>query len=130
MAYTFAKKVPPTEPGELDLFGNVRVDGAHRGIGGNGNGIQTTDATGTPQISPLAGVTTSGSAIQIPLNAGTITISSTVATLVSEVAGFSATGAFLIPANTVVTLNVGYQATIYVASVATTASIYFMFGII
>jgi hypothetical protein len=127
MAYIFSTKPQPSDPSEEDNFGNIRRDGSRNAVTGQmGNGIQTTDITGTPLTSPQS-LTTSIITINIPLNASSVIFQTTGITYVSEIANQSSY--YAIPAGGQLILALANQSKIYVAA-ATTASLSFIFEII
>jgi len=122
--YLFTPKPRPTEPGQENNFGNIQLDGSRRGLTGSpGNGMQTTDATGTPQKSPLA-ITTGTTTIQIPTNATTITLVGSAAMNISELSSMA--NYFTLPTGVVQTISVTNQLFLYVTTASTgTLSFYF-----
>lgn len=127
MAYPFPTKPNPSEPSQEANFGNLRTTGAHTPIAGGANGFQTVDATASPQTSPLS-VTTGTTTLKVPLNASTVTLSSSAAISISENSTISA-NSFLLPASTVLTLDIANQQFVYITT-ASTATVYFLFRII
>jgi hypothetical protein len=117
--YTFTKKPVPTEPNQQSNFGNAQRDGSKQPMFGYlGNGIQTTDATASPNSSPLTVASNSVQVLTIPVNAASVTITATAFTLfVSEVgtaAASSLTSYDIIPVGATKTYNVGNQYYLYV----------------
>jgi hypothetical protein len=127
MANTFSTKPSPTysSTGQLDKFGNMARDASHGSLG-SGNGLQTSDATGTPVTSPVA-LTTSTKTINIPVNAAKMNFIADAGIKFSELSGFG--NYVTVPANTVITVEVAIQTAIYFQA-ATTANLSFWFTII
>lgn len=126
--YLFTVKSQPTEPGQENNFGNMQRDASRFPLGSDvANGIQTVDATGTTQKSPLA-ITTGTTNLVVPINAVSVTLSGSAAMSVSENPTI-ATNSFLIPSGTVVTIPVAKQANLYVTT-ASTGNLSFFFSIV
>lgn len=129
-AYTFTQKTQPSEPGELNWFGNLRRDGSKQPLtGALGNGIQTTDATSTPQTSPLTVTTSAVVTLVAPDDAMNVLITSLTNTLnISEVSNMASY--FTLPVNTPITLECGLQKNFYLESNTGNATVSFAFGIV
>lgn len=127
MAYTFKVKPRPVEPGQENNFGNVQLDASRRGLSSsNGNGIQTTDATATPQNSPLA-ITTATAILQIPLNATAIVVTGSAAMNISELSSMASY--FTLPSGSQLTIPITNQLFLYFTT-ATTGNLSFYFEIV
>lgn len=127
MVYTFSTKPSPTyaTTGQLDNYSNAVRDGSHNSLQ-IASGIQTSDATGTPVTSPVA-LTTSTKTINIPMNAAKMNFIADAGVKFSELSGFG--NSVTVPSNTVFTIEVGRQTTIYFQA-ATTANLSFWFSIV
>lgn len=135
--YTFQMQAPPTEPGQLSWFGNLRRDGARAELtGALGNGFQTSDYTTSPVTSPVSVAANSVTTILVPPNAASITIiTKTQSVLVSEASANSGLSSWStnyaeIPVNTPTTIDVGLQSTIYLLASTSTAVVSFWFQIV
>jgi len=120
--YTFTQKAPAsatTGSKTQSHFQNQPVDGSRIAIQSVGNGIQTVDATATPVASP---VTTTTKTLTVPESAIQVTLCSTAAFTVSEVASGSP---FTVPANTVITLGVANTNVLYLTQSSGSISFYF-----
>jgi hypothetical protein len=128
MAYTFTTKPSPTysTTGQLDKFGGLAKDGDRQAVNGGGNGMQTSDATGTPVTSPVA-LTTATKTINVPIAASKINFIADAGIKFSELSAFS--NSVTIPSNTLVSVDVALQTAIYFQA-ATTANLSFWFNII
>jgi hypothetical protein len=112
MAYTASTNRQSTP------FGGSVTDANRVAMTGFGNSIQTIDATGTPQASPLVVNTTA--TLVVPLNAIRCTISSvTNSVQVSEDSTQSAY--FTVPAATLFTIDCARQTNIYLKTGSSTA---------
>lgn len=123
--YTFTVKAPasPTSGSKTQShFQNQAVDGSRVAIQAVGNGIQTTDATATPVVSPVTATTKT---LNVPESAIQVTLCSTAAFTVSEVSSGSP---FTVPANTVITLGVANTSVLYLTQ--SSGSISFFFTIV
>ena len=131
-AYTFVQKTAPTEPDQLSNFNNLVVDGSHVGMtGALGSGFQTTDATGTPVVSPVtvsnAGVTTiivPASAIQVTVIAITNTVN------VSEADATVATKYFTVPTGVPITFEVARLSKFYMKANGGASTLSFFFNVV
>jgi hypothetical protein len=125
MAYTAsANKVKTQVPAQASLFSNLQMDGARNALTGVlGNRMNTRDATGTPQNSPLTVNTTA--TIVVPQNAAQIIICSvTNAVQVSE--DSTQTSYFSLPAGVPWPFDVADQQNVYLkTSGSTVVSFYF-----
>lgn len=131
--YTFTVKPPAPEGTGSKTeshYANQPVDGSRIAIQAIGNGIQTSDATGTPVKSPVTVADSSVTTINVPESAIQITISTVTNTLnVSEVSS-SMTTYFTIPTGQVVTFDVANTSVLYLESNTGNATVSFFFTII
>ena len=127
--YTFTPKPAPTEPGQESNFGGLVTDGNHNAMTGtSGAGIQTTDISASPIVSP-ATVTTGGTTVTIPLNATQITLyPTTEPLLISETSAY--TNTFLLATATTLTIDVCRMGYIYLKGSGGSSTVNFFFTVI
>lgn len=127
--YTFTVKPPASETTGSKTeshYANQPVDGSRIAIQAIGNGFQTTDATASPQSSPLT-LTSSVTTVNIPESAIIITLLNSGATnnlYFSEVSGMASYG--VLNSGQSQSIDVANQTTIYLKSASgTTCSFWF-----
>lgn len=132
MAYTFTQKPAPSEPSQLNNFGNLRNDGGHNAMtGAIGNGFQTVDISGTPVVSPATVSNVAVTTITVPLNATQLNLVAATNTVnISEADATVATKYFTIPTGVVVTLDVALQSVLYLKSNTGASTLSFWFTIV
>ena len=133
--YTFTQKAEPSEPNQLNWYGNLRRDGSKQPMTGPmGNGIQTTDATTPTAINSATTVTsTSSMTLNSPVNATTLNFcaasATTTATLnVSEVSGMASY--FTVPLNQVISMDCGLQQPFYFEANTASVTLSFWYTIV
>ena len=130
MAYTFLTKVAPTEPGEEDNFGGLTVDGNHQAMS-YGAGPQMSDATASPQTSPLTVSNSSATTLLVPTNAVKLTIVTLTNTLnISESVSAVSSKYFTLPVGTVLSIDVSRCSTLYLEANTGSATVSFFFTIV
>lgn len=132
MAYTFATKTPPVEPGQEDNFGGLVVDANHMAMtGATGAGPQTADATGTPNTSPLTVANNAITTLLIPLNAVRVNfVAATNTVNVSEADPTVATKYFTIPTGVQIAVDVARCSTLYLEANTGSSTLSFWFDVI
>lgn len=122
MSYTFTKKATPPLSGR---YANQPIDGARIAIQGIGNGIQTTDASGTAVTSPVT-LSSTATTLNTPDDAVTVTIKNSGATnsmTISEVSGSAS--AYTLLTGESVTLDCGDMGKLYLVSSSGTSCDFF-----
>lgn len=132
MAYTFTQKPAPSEPGQLNNFGNLRNDGGHNAMtGAIGNGFQTVDISGIPIVSPATVSNLTVTTITVPLNATQLNLIAITNTVnVSEADATVATKFFTVPTGVIVTLDIALQSVLYLKANTGNATVSFWFTIV
>lgn len=131
--WTFSPKAPSTEPGQLDHFSGLRNDANKIALTGVlGNGIQTTDATGTPVTSPVSVTTGTVVTLNTPESAALITIiPKTQSVLVSEISGTSSLSSYVeIPVGSSMQFALANQSTLYLLGGTGTAVTSFFYEVV
>lgn len=105
---------------------NGQVNDGNRNAMSYGAVPQTSDATGTPVVSPVT--VTTGTTLTVPLNAAQITIISSAALRISELSDVSTY--FVIPATTPITIDVARLAFLYLKQDSTSCTVQFYFRIV
>lgn len=127
--YTFTQKTEIAEPQPEGYFGGLTNDANHNGMTGVlGSGMQTTDISASPIVSP-ATVTTGGTTVTIPVNAAQmVIIATTEPLLISETSAY--TNTFLLPVATLITIDVARMGLIYLKGSGGSATVNFYFNIV
>jgi len=98
------------------------------GLWHRANKISTTDGATSPISSPLSVTTTSTSTLTVPTNAVSLIISGSVALRISD--DDDMTSYFVLPANTVLELDVADEDYIYVRADSSEGNCYFIFQLV
>lgn len=130
--YTFSTKTPPVEPGQESNFGGLVNDANHNAMtGATPAGIQTVDVTASPVTSPATVSNSVVTTLNIPLNAVTLTLTSTTNTLkISEADATVATKYFTVPTGTVVEIPVARTSVLYLLANTGSATVNFFFSVV
>lgn len=107
-------------------FGGTVTDGNRVAMNGFGNWPQTSDATGTPVVSPVT--VTTGTTLTVPERAIQITISSSAALRISELSDYSTY--FVLPANGTITIDVARLGLLYLKQDSGSCTVQFYFNIV
>jgi hypothetical protein len=129
-SYTFIKKGQVAEPGQLSNFGGMVNDG-NRNTMLMGAGPSTSDATGTPQTSPLTVSNSAVTALLVPANAVQLVITAITNTInISEADPTVAANYFTLPTGLVLTIDVARCSTLYLKANTGAATVSFYFNVV
>lgn len=124
--YTFTTKTPPVEPNQEDNFGGAVVDANRNALVNVGAGIQTSDITGTPLNSPIT--VTTGTTVNVPLNAVSVTLQSSAALRISE--SSTTTGYFVLPTAATISMDIARMASFFLKQDSGSCTVQFYFKVI
>jgi hypothetical protein len=132
MSYTFATKNTPVDPNEESNMGSLQTDANHNAMTGVvGSGPQMTDATGTPQKSPLTVATNAVTTLVVPVNAAKVTFQAATNTVnVSESDATVATKYFTLSTASAVTIDVARCSTLYLEANSGSSTLSFFFTVV
>lgn len=127
--YTFTMKAAPAEPGQENLFGNLRNDGSRNAMSGAlGNGPQTVDISASPIVSPATVSNSAVTTLTIPLNAVRVNFLATTNTVnISESDKDVAGHYFTIPTGVQVSVDVGLTSLLYLKANTGSSTLSFYF---
>ncbi len=130
--YTFTQKAAPTEPGQLNNFGNMVNDGAHNAMtGAVGAGPQTVDISASPLTSPLTVSNVAVTTLTIPLNAVRVNFLATTNTVnVSEAVAAVTSKYFTIPTGVQISVDVARCSILYLEANTGSATLSFWFDVV
>lgn len=130
--YTFTKKAAPVEPGQENLFGNLRNDASRNALTGVvANGPQTVDISGTPVVSPATVSNSAVTTLTIPLNAVRVNFLAATNTVnISESDNTVAAHYFTIPTGVQVSVDVALTSVLYLKANTGSSTLSFYFDII
>jgi hypothetical protein len=130
--YTFTQKVSPTEPGQLNNFGGLVVDGNHIGMTGTtGAGPQTVDISASPIVSPATISNSAVTTLTIPLNAVSVSFYATTNTVnISESKSDVSSNYFTIPTGVQIDIDVARCGLLYLKANSGSATLSFFFKVI
>lgn len=130
--YTFTQKTAPVEPGQENLFGNLRNDASRNALtGATANGPQTVDISGSPVVSPATISNSAVTTLTIPLNAVRVNFLATTNTVnISESDPTVAGHYFTIPTGTQVSVDLALTSVIYLKANVGSSTLSFWFDIV
>lgn len=118
--YTFTVKSPAggsaSTTGERSHYANQPMDGARVAIQGIANGIQTTDATGTPVTSPVTLSSSGSKTLNTPESAIEVIVSNTGATNSMTVSEVSSGSSYTLNSGQTITIPCANMSALYTAS--------------
>lgn len=125
--YTFTQKIEQVEPGQEDNFGGVCVDANHISMS-YAAGMQTTDISTVPIVSPVAVTTGAVTTLTNPLNAVQITLATNQDLRLSELSTMATY--YIIPGGTTITVDIARVATLYVKADSSNANVKFYYAVV
>lgn len=130
MSYTFTQKSGPVAGLPASNFGSLANDANRNAMAGVlGGGPSTSDATGTPQTSPISVSSSAVTTLVIPLNAAQVNIFTTTNTInVSEADSSVASKYFTIPTGVQVTIDTARCGVLYLKANTGAATVSFWFN--
>lgn len=130
--YTFTQKTAPVEPGQENLFGNLRNDASRNALSGAvANGPQTVDISASPIVSPTTVSNSAVTTLTIPLNAVRVNFLVTTNTVnISESNSAVTDHYFTIPTGVQVSVDVALTKVLYLEANVGSATVSFYFDIV
>lgn len=130
--YTFTQKIAPVEPGQENLFGNLRNDASRNALSGAvANGPQTVDISASPIVSPATVSNSAVTTLTIPLNAVRVNFLATTNTVnISESDNTVAGHYFTIPTGVQVSVDVALTSVLYLKANTGSSTLSFYFDIV